>query len=89
MLVVTGAVFLSSCFTTSADFKNDAEDFIDDEVAEELGVDFVDVECVEPQTQDVGTRFECVATNAAGDEWVFDNEITAENEFTVNIERAP
>ena len=88
-LTLGAAAILSGCFTTSADFKNDAEDFIDTEVADVVGVDFVSVDCDEPVTQDIGTEFECRATDADGGEWVFVNEITAENEFTVNEDRRP
>ena len=67
------------------------------EVAEEqgmsdlsrVGVEFESVECVEPESQDVGTRFECTALDTDGGTWVFDNEISAKNEFTVNVDRRP
>jgi hypothetical protein len=88
-LTIGIAAVLAGCFTTSADFKNDAENYIADEVAPVLEVEFVTVDCDEPVTQDVGTRFECRATDTAGGEWVFDNEISDENEFTVNVDRAP
>jgi hypothetical protein len=40
-------------------------------------------------SQDVGTRFACTATDVDGGEWTFDNEISAKNEFTINIDRSP
>ncbi len=83
------ALSLAGCFTSTADFASDAEAFIADTVAEQLEVDFVDVACDEPETQDVGTRFTCTATDASGGTWVFDNEITDDNEFTVNVDRRP
>ena len=86
---VGAAVSLAGCFTSTADFATDAEEFIADTVAEQLQVDFVDVACDEPEAQDVGTRFTCTATDADGGTWVFDNEITDDNEFTVNVDRRP
>ena len=87
--VVVSAPALGGCFTTSADFRSDAEEYIETTVADELEVEFVKVECEEPLSQDVGTRFSCAATDADEGAWVFDNEITAKNEFTVNVDRRP
>lgn len=86
---VAAAVLLGGCFTSTADFANDAEDFIAEQVASQLDVDFLSVDCDEPARQDVGTRFACTATDTSGGVWTFDNEITAENEFTVNLDRRP
>ena len=86
---IGAALALAGCFTSTADFATDAEAFIADRVAEELQVDFVEVTCDEPEAQDVGTRFACTATDADGGSWVFDNEITDDNEFTVNVDRRP
>lgn len=80
---------LTGCFTSTADFATDAEDFIAETVAPELDVEFVSVDCDEPERQDVGTRFACTATDADGGVWTFDNEITDENEFTINVDRRP
>jgi hypothetical protein len=89
LLIGAAGATLAGCFTTSADFSNDAETYIETTVAESLGVEFESVECAEPESQDVGTRFECTAVDAAGGTWVFDNEISAKNEFTVNVDRRP
>lgn len=87
--VVVSAPALSACFTTSADFSADAEEYIETTVAATLEVEFVNVECETPESQDVGTRFECTATDSDDGAWVFDNEITEKNQFTVNIDRQP
>ena len=86
---LAAAVVLGGCFTSTADFAADAEDFITETVAPELDVEFVSVDCDEPERQDIGTRFACTATDSSGGVWTFDNEITAENEFTVNVDRRP
>lgn len=83
------AVGLSACFTTAEDFKSNAEDFITDSVAAELGATFTDVNCVAPVDQQIGTRFVCSAIDANGDVWEFDNVIDGENRFTVDISRRP
>lgn len=82
-------VLLTGCFTTSADFKNDAEDYIDSTVAEALEVDFTEVTCEDPGSQEVGTQFRCTATDTDGGQWEFLNTIDAENEYTVDLDRRP
>lgn len=88
-VVIVGAAALSGCFTTSADFRSDTEDYIETDVADEIGVEFETVECEAPVSQDVGTAYSCTATDAEGGMWVFDNEISGKNEFTVNVGRSP
>ncbi|NND73595.1 MAG: hypothetical protein HKN44_01180 [Ilumatobacter sp.] len=80
---------LAGCFTTSADFRRDAETFIRDSVAPELDTSFQSVSCTKPVNQDVGTRFACEALDAEGGVWEFDNVIDAPGEFTVNVSRRP
>lgn len=89
MCAVCSAICLASCFTSTADFKSDAETFIADQVAPELDTTFTSVNCDEPLDQNVGTRFACQAIDAQGGVWEFDNVIDAEGEFTVNILRRP
>lgn len=84
-----GALALSGCFTSTADFKSDAEAFITERVAPEVGATFTNVNCVAPLDQQVGTRFDCSAVDTDGGVWEFDNVIDVENEFTVNISRRP
>jgi hypothetical protein len=89
LLLVAATALLTGCFTTSADYKRDAEKYVDSAVADVLEVDFVSVECEEPRTQDVGEHFPCNAVDSDGGEWVFDLEITGKHEFTVNLDRSP
>lgn len=87
--IAAASCLLTACFTTAADFKRDAETFIADRVAPELGTTFESVTCVQPVDQDVGTTFTCSALDADGGVWEFDNVIDAPGEFTVNISRRP
>lgn len=80
---------LSGCFTTAADFQDEAEQSITDAVGPELGVTFTNVTCDQPIDQDVGTRFGCSALDEEGGVWEFDNVIDEPGEFTVNISRRP
>jgi hypothetical protein len=82
-------VTLTGCFTTTADFADDAENYIRTDVAAELKVEFDTVDCEEPESQDVGVWFECTAIDSDGGTWVFDNEISAKNVFEVNVDRRP
>ena len=83
------AAVLAGCFTTAKDFQKDAERFILESVGPELDATFQSVACDQPLNQDVGTRFNCSAIDAAGGVWEFDNLIDAPGEFTVNISRRP
>jgi hypothetical protein len=82
-------VVLASCFTSTADFKSEAESFIAEQVPEQIGTTLTNVDCVAPVNRDIGTRFACQAIDEAGAIWEFDNVIEAEGEFTVNISRRP
>ena len=82
-------VVLASCFTSTADFKSDAETFIVEQVSAEIGTTLTSVNCVAPIDQNIGTRFTCQAIDDSGAIWEFDNVIDAEGEFTVNISRRP
>jgi hypothetical protein len=88
-LTGVAAVTLAGCFTTSADFVDDAEEYISTTVAIELGVEFTTVECTDPQSQAVGTRFVCTAIDSDDGTWTFDTKIDAKNEFTVTLDRSP
>lgn len=86
---VAVSLTLAACFTSTADFKVDAEAFIADKVAAELDVVFESVNCDSPLDQDVGTRFACAAITLDGGVYEFDNVIDEPGEFTVNISRRP
>jgi hypothetical protein len=88
-------VGLTSCFTTTADFRNDAETFIEenDELRDVLfpGSDtaFETATCVEPRNQDEGTTFPCTAIDTEGATWEFEIVITGSTEYDVNVARRP
>lgn len=88
-------VGLAGCFTTTADFRSDAETFIekDDDLREALfsGSDtaFETATCVEPVNQDEGTTFPCTAIDTAGETWEFEIVITGSSEYEVNVARRP
>jgi hypothetical protein len=86
---------VAGCFTTSADFRNDAEEFIEqnDELRAALFPDTDDritsATCTEPPDQDEGTTFPCTATDTTGASWEFEIVITGSNEYEVNVARRP
>jgi hypothetical protein len=88
---VVGAVALVGCFTTAADFRDEAESFIveDPSIAEGLGVAIASATCDEPVNQDVGTTFACTATDEAGDTWGFDVEIEESDRIGVSVTERP
>jgi|TARA_R110002110_G_scaffold80450_1_gene209613 hypothetical protein len=83
------SIMLTGCFTSTADFKSDAEAFIADKVAAELGVVFESVNCDAPLDQEIGTNFACTAITLDGDVYEFNNGIDEPGKFTVNIFRRP
>lgn len=93
--LVALAGVVAGCFTTAADFRNDAEEFIeqDDELRAALFPDTADsitsATCAEPANQDEGTTFPCTATDTAGATWEFEIVITGSNEYEVNVARRP
>jgi hypothetical protein len=88
------AAGVAGCFTTAADFRNDAEDFIEqnEELRDALldaPATFVSATCAEPANQDEGTTFACTGTDSNGEVWEFEVEIIGSNEYEVNLSRAP
>ena len=93
LVVLAGA--LAGCFTTTVDFRNDAETFIEEnnDLRDALfaGSDtaFRTATCVEPENQDEGTTFPCTAIDTAGATWEFEIVITGSTEYEVNVARRP
>lgn len=87
----TCAVALSGCFTTTADFREEAEQFIveDPGVADGLGVAITSATCDEPADQDVGTVFPCTAIDANGDQWGFDVTIVDSDSIELSVSERP
>ncbi len=99
-LIVTAfacsSIALGGCFTTSADYQHDAENFIltDPDLASALGtadapLAFDSATCEKPVSQNVGTTFPCAAIDANGAVWEFSVKIKAESTYEVNIARDP
>ncbi len=93
LVVLAGG--LAGCFTTTADFRNDAETFIEEnsDLRDALfaGSDtaFETATCVEPENQEEGTTFPCTAIDTAGATWEFEIVITGSTEYEVNVARRP
>ena len=78
---------VAACSPDAADFKSEAEDFIEEEDGDlqaQIGVTFSDASCEEPASTDEGSTFACTATASDGQPWDFRAEITGENEFSVS-----
>jgi hypothetical protein len=100
-LVVIGSIALAGCFTTSADYQRDAEEFIieDESLSEALfptdpppasgATRFTSATCEDPESQDVGTTFICTAEDDAGGDWEFEVEIQDANAYDINVSRRP
>jgi hypothetical protein len=86
---LAATVVLAACFTTTADFRSNAEDYISTSVADALEVEFADVTCERPPDQDVGTTFTCTARDVDGGAWEFENTIDGDNEYSVEVTRQP
>ena len=70
-LLPVAALSLAGCFTSTADFREEAETFIveDPGIASALDVTLVSATCAEPADQDVGTTFACTAIDESGATW--------------------
>lgn len=84
------AVALGGCFTTTADFQQEAEDFIvqDQDIATVLETAFVSSTCTTPETRDVDEEFTCEAIDEMDRTWEFLATITGENSFRVEVVEA-
>jgi hypothetical protein len=100
LISVTGALIvvvasLSGCFTTTADFRVDAETFIveNTELHESLFGDsdltMVSATCDEPANQDEGTTFACMALDSADQTWEFEIVISGPSDYEVIVTRQP
>lgn len=92
-LVLGGS--LSGCFTTTADFRSDAETFIVENAElrnalfPETDATIASATCAEPANQDEGTTFPCTATDSNGGTWEFEIVISGSAEYDVNVARRP
>lgn len=90
-VIALAALALSGCFTTTADYRQKAEEFIveDEGVAAELGVSLVSATCEEPADQAVGTIFACTAVDDTGGAWGFDVEIAESDRIELTVSDQP
>ena len=89
----------AGCFTTSADYQRDAEEFIvgDEDLQTALfpvssssgAKEFTSATCEDPESQAVGTTFVCTAVDDAGGDWEFEVEIQDSNGYAINVSRRP
>ena len=86
--MLAGAVsivgLVAACSPNTADFKDEAEGFIEDDdgqVAQQLSLTFDNASCEEPSNKDVGTTYSCTAVGSDGQTYSFTATITGENEF--------
>lgn len=92
-MVLSGT--LSGCFTTTADFRTDAETFIvenaelRDALFPETDATISTATCAEPADQDEGTTFPCTAIDSNGATWEFEIVISGSTEYEVNVARRP
>jgi hypothetical protein len=89
--VLALAVTAAGCFTTTADFRDDAEEFIrtNEELRTKAGTTFDRATCEEPPDRAVGTTFPCRAVDAEGRTWTFEIEILGDSEYRVDVDRRP
>ncbi|HSM65999.1 MAG TPA: hypothetical protein VK860_06825 [Ilumatobacteraceae bacterium] len=84
------ATVLGGCFTTTADYRSEAEAFIVEEVTiADEDVTFTAATCDEPDGQEPGTSFDCTATDQSGAVWGFEVTIEADNRFVVSVTERP
>lgn len=85
------ALTLTGCFTTTADYRQKAEEFIveDEDVAAKLAVTLVSATCEEPADQEVGTVFTCTAVDDNGETWGFDVEIAESDRIELTVSDQP
>jgi hypothetical protein len=85
-------LLLCGCFTSGADFRDDAERFIRDseEMHAEIGVGgFESAQCDGPETKAVGTTFSCTGVDDQGRTWEFAGEIVEGDQYVLTVSRAP
>ncbi len=88
---MTCAFALSGCFTTTADFREEAEQFIveDPGIAESLGVSMTSATCDEPRNQEAGTVFACTAIDENGGQWGFEVTIADSDSIELSVSERP
>ena len=92
---LAAGLVVSGCFTSGADFVDDAERYIveSESLRGQLFPDddtsFTDATCADPGSGAVGTTFTCAAVDSTGDAWEFEIEITGRSDYRVHVSRYP
>jgi hypothetical protein len=84
-------LLLAACSPDAGDFASEAENYIESRgFSEEAGLlRYSEVECEEPASTDVDTRYTCTATAEDGTRWLFEVEITGDEALKVITPPAP
>ncbi len=84
-------IAVAGCFTSTADYRDEAETFIVEGVSipGEPDLSFPSAVCEEPARQDPGTVFGCTATDNQGGTWTFDVTIEEDNRIRVSVDDRP
>ena len=89
-LLIAAGVAAGGCFTTTADYRAEAETFIVEDVSiPDEDVTFADATCDEPSSQEPGVDFACAATDQTGAIWSFEVTIEEDNRFVVTVTDRP
>jgi len=80
------ALAAAACSPDESNFKDSAEDFIEDEdgeIATQASLTFTDAACVEPESTEEGATFLCTATGSDGQAYEFPARISGDREFEI------
>ena len=87
-VAIVGATVLTACSTPTQNFRSETERFLEEsgQVAGLFdGADVTDAVCERPSSSDIGTIYTCTAQVAGVGQVRFGAQITAENEFIVDL----
>lgn len=93
--VVGSTILVTGCFTTSADFRSDAESYLveNERLRDAIFVDsdttFTTATCEDPANRDPGTTFSCSAVDSTGATWGFEIVITGSSSYKASVSRRP
>lgn len=84
-LPLAGVAVLAACTTSTTDFRDQTEDFLneDGQVEDLVDGDVTEAECEEPLDTEVGSRYSCTAQVANAGTFTFEVEINAEDSFRI------
>lgn len=83
VLAATG-LLVAGCSPDEGDFQQRAEEFVSDQIQEQLDLDS-EVDCEAPESTDIGTTFTCSAKAADGTRYEYVAEITGDSGLTVTL----